>query len=51
MKAGANDFKAIMKDLAEFINNKCKENDFHVIDPYIRKSFKDAVSLHIEMLR
>lgn len=51
MKACATDFKAIMKDVAEYINHEYGENDFRVTDSYIRNYFKDAVGFHVGVLR
>lgn len=51
IKACVSDFKVIMKDVTEHIKINYEENDFRTNDPFIRNSFKDAVQLHIELLR
>lgn len=51
MKACAADFKSMMKDVADYIEKNYGENDIRANDPHIRICFKDAVELHVEMLR
>lgn len=51
IRACATDFKAIMKDVAEHIKKNYSGNDFRPSDPFIRSALKDAVRLHIDMLR
>lgn len=51
MKACVKDFKAIMKNVTKHIELNCAENDFRTEDPYVRTSFKEAVDLHVKMLR
>lgn len=51
IRACATDFKTIIKDIEEHVKNNYSENDFRPSDHFIRSSFKDAVGLHINMLR
>lgn len=52
IKACVADYKVIMNNVGEHIKkNYEKENDFRINDASIRNSFKDAVRLHVEMLR
>lgn len=51
MRACVADFKSIMEDVAKHIEKHCGEKEFRTSDLYIRNSFKEAVALHVDMLR